>query len=136
MYKNILFGFFILCFISCKTQDVPQLKEGTFQREKPYTFLGNKRIAVDKLLLYPDSTFLLSLDGAVIIIQCQGRWSYIDKNVIELKCREPYFLEEYSGGYMNVRKRNVKIMNENKIKLQLPEPGGKKYIILKRIITD
>jgi hypothetical protein len=44
MYKNILFGFFILCFISCKTQDVPQLKEGTFQREKPYTFLGNKRI--------------------------------------------------------------------------------------------
>ena len=112
-------------------------------------------IGEDKLILNKDSTFSLSLNSAVVINECQGKWYYLDNKTIHLKCNDEkkYYLTLktdnkttpqdtssmfpfdpiWINGYMRVRERNVKIVNANKIKLEMPEPGGKKYIVLKRV---
>jgi len=145
----------ISCFISCKTINVPQIQEGIFNKNHIYYFVGSQIISENELILNKDSTFLLSLDGAIIINKCQGKWYYLDNKTIHLKCddEKKYYLTlitdttitpqdtsaiisfdpAWINGYMRVRERNVKIVNENKIRLEMYEPGGKKYIVLKRV---
>jgi hypothetical protein len=129
---------------SCITIKVPKIEEGQFIKIHDYFFLDAKVTDVDELILNKDSTFSLSFYNPVVTSKCQGKWYYMDERTIYLKCNEPYIPQDtcincmpfdlsWITGYMRVRERKVKVVNANKIKLELPESESKKYIILKRI---
>ena len=154
MDKFFVIVLLTICFVSCKTVNVPLIQEGTFSKNYDYYFAGSRIISEEELILNRDSTFSIVFNG-VVINKCQGKWYYLDNKTIHLKCNdeEKYYLTLRTGsetmpqdtsskflfdpalmnGYMRVRERNVKIVNENKIKLEMPELGGKKYIVLKRV---
>ena len=155
MYKFFVIVLLTICFISCKTVNVPLIQEGTFSKNYEYYFVGSRIISEDELILNRDSTFSLIFNG-VVINKCQGKWYYLDNKTIHLKCHDEkkYYLtlrtdsnitpqdsssmvlfdSALMNEYMQVRERNVKIVNKNKIKLEMPEPSGKKYIVLKRVM--
>ena len=140
------------CFISCKTIQAHRIEEGKFIKTYKYSFLGSECIGEDELILNQDSTFSFERSSHPVgSIKCQGKWYYLDNKTIHLKCddEKKYYLtlphdtsskilfdQTWVKGYMRVRERNVKIVNENKIKLEIPEAGVRKYIVLKRVMGN
>ena len=132
------------CTISCKTMQAYRIEEGKFIRADKYSFLGSDRIDIHELILNQDSTFSFKYSGPAGSNKCQGKCYYLDNKTILLKCNdEEYYLisqdnskvpldPAWMSGYMRDRERKVKIVNENKIKLEIP--GVKKYIVLKRVV--
>lgn len=106
------------------------IKEGVF------TFTVAKEVD-EQLILKPDSTFKLRVYiglGSLKYTTCSGKWNYISKDKILIRSTDKVeYYEEFMPGYISKRIRKIKIINENKIKM---EPSfrmpSKKFIILKR----
>jgi hypothetical protein len=134
--------------MTCKTINAQQIIEGIFNKVDQYEFLGSMYNCKDELILNSDSTFFLTFI-CIHINKCQGKWYYLDDSTIYLKCDEPKssalihykdisipFDPFWMKEYMNVRERQIKIIDENTIKLEMPDSEYNEYIILKRVVEQ
>jgi hypothetical protein len=146
-HKYFITLLFVICLIACKTASAQQITERIFNKVYKYEFLGSVCNCKDELILNSDSTFFLTFI-CIHINKCQGKWYYLDDSTICLKCDEPEPVFIYYKGismpfdpswmkeYMRVRERQVKIVDENTIKLEMPDSESKEYIILKRVVEQ
>ena len=139
---------FVICLLTYKTVSAQQITKGIFNKVDQYEFLGSVCNCKDELILNRDSTFFLTFI-CIHINKCQCKWYYLDDSTICLKCDEPkpVFIH-YKGismpidpsivmtEYMRVRERQVKIVDENTIKLEMPDSESNEYIILKRVVEQ
>ncbi|MDR2651319.1 MAG: hypothetical protein LBC68_03260 [Prevotellaceae bacterium] len=144
-HKYFIAILFVICLIACKTASAQQITDGVFNKVYKYEFLNSVCNCKDELILNSDSTFFLTF-MCIHINKCQGKWYYLDDITICLKCDEPDVFIHYKGismpidpsivmtDYMRVRERQVKIVDENTIKLEMPESKYNEYIILKRVV--
>jgi len=131
MKKEILFiGAFFFLFYSCKTRiDTKKIIPGVFE----YTYKKGKG-SKEELILNDDSTFVLTSYTYFQPPTCNGNWSIINNDTILIKCNpEEHPLAPFVTGYMEVRIRKIKIINNNKLKMPIENNVIRRYVILKRI---
>lgn len=127
MKKYISITFILLFFIACKSSYYP-IKTGQF-----CFYYSKEKNLKDELILKDDSTFVLTLYGGAYTPTCTGKWKYIEENVIRLECyNETDLLAPITSGYMNLREREVKIINSDKLKMPIENNIKRKYVILRR----
>lgn len=106
MIKNTIY-FLIILFASCTANK--SLIGGYYKSGKDFKH---------SLILNKDSTFVLSKQYFEVNSKCQGRWRYLSKDTLLLKCDSESFPAVIAGGYMSEREQKVIILNSKKIKLQ------------------
>lgn len=88
-------------------------------------FIGLSEAPRDEIRLNNNGTFYLVF-RSIITKRCKGTWSFVSNNMIVLKCAESSdFLESIRSDYMGGDSINIKIINNNKLKVN--------KIIFKRI---
>jgi hypothetical protein len=108
----------LLVFVSCKVL--------TLQQEMPGEYYKGGKDCEYSLKLNQDSTFVLSIKYQDAKPQCNGKWQYLGKDTLVLKCNEVENISEtLNNGYMTDREKKVRIINRNRLKLD--------QIILKRM---
>ena len=117
MYKLLFFT--LLFFISCKSSIELFETSGKFTKKKKTNQLS--------LSLNKDSTFLLKLSYPT---KCVGKWTFIGQDSIFLKCIYNNPLASFFYGYMDKREHYVKIINNNKLKIN--NYRNNQNVILKR----
>jgi len=119
--KYIIITFISVFIFSCKTQN-KYIESGIYSY---YYELSDDK---EELILNSDSSFIFYSYKT----SCSGRWEYIEPNTILISCNEVDFAEKLQFGYMNTRKREIKILSKNKLKLPIFNNVKKKYVILNK----
>jgi uncharacterized lipoprotein NlpE involved in copper resistance len=113
MIKHYLTVLIAFVFASCKS--VSQNAQGVYsQNGMDYQYH----------LTLNDSSFTLTQKYFEVNSTCKGKWNYIAKDTILLKCNDEDLSAKLQSGYISERERKIVVLNKNK--LQLGE------IILKR----
>ena len=106
MIKTLIY-ILIVGLSSCKSLHIDRGEY--YKKGKDYTY---------SLKLTEDSTFILSKKYQDAFPQCSGKWSYIAKDTILLKCDEMKdVMESLTNGYMAERENRLIVLNQNKVKL-------------------
>jgi hypothetical protein len=88
----------------------------TVNRYIPGTYfskgIGYKR----NLKLNKDGTFVLANENFDSKSECQGKWKYLSKDTLLLKCDTESFPAIISSGYISERQQKVILMDNNQIK--------------------
>lgn len=118
----------VMSFIGCKAPQSLKVANGHFV----YYYADGY---FDELVLYQDGSFKLSSHYHYDFIStCTGKWEYIDKSTILIKCNPESPLRAIQRGYISNRERTVKIINKDKLKMPPVFYNTKReYIILKRV---
>ena len=82
----------------------------------------------EELILNSDSSFILNSYKT----SCSGKWEYINPDIILISCDDVNFIDKLQSGYMAMRKREIKILNKNKLKFPIINNVKMKYVILKK----
>ncbi len=70
------------------------------------------------LILNNDGTFMLNKRYFEADAKCHGKWTYLSKDSILLKCDSDTIPETIAGGYISNREQKILVLNNKKIKLQ------------------
>ncbi|MBF0762528.1 hypothetical protein IR148_15915 [Dysgonomonas mossii] len=92
-----------------------------------------------KLELNADTTFYLQISNQ----SCIGKWRFLSKNKVMLKCDDVDTMDALSSGYLSQREYTIKLLNDNNFELTiynpylpsiplLNQPGKKEKVPLKR----
>ncbi|MXV18005.1 copper resistance protein NlpE [Hufsiella ginkgonis] len=106
MSKNILWLSMVL-FASCTASKGLVGNYARAGKDFKYTLTINQ-----------DSTFALTKQYFEASSKCQGRWSYISKDTLILKCDAEKFPAAIAGGYMQDREQKVVLLANGKLMLQ------------------
>jgi len=120
----------IFLFTACKTRkEINMLCPGTFE------FIYNKgKESREELILKGDSTFILTSFTYIQPPTCNGNWSIINKDTLLINCNpEKDTFAYFVTGYMELRTRKIKIINNNKLKMPITNNDKRKYVILQRV---
>jgi hypothetical protein len=113
--KKLVFYIVILIFLfSCKSQQI------TFSSIRGI-FEGTETFYYVELELNQDRTCSLRKTFDLSKIECQGEWSMLNSNLIEIKCNINPILSDIEkalqGGSYIEGNLEIKILSENKLKL-------------------
>lgn len=115
MSKYLLF-ILIIVLASCRTISISQNIQGQYYKAgKDYQY---------DLSLNNDSSFTLTQKYFEVNSTCGGRWQYLSRDTLLLKCYEENLSAKLQGGYMTEREKKVIVLGKKKLKI------GK--VILKR----
>jgi hypothetical protein len=109
MMKNILIisvGI-IIFFSSCSN---------TLYRTVKGTYNGNGKDYHYSLSIN-DSSFLLTQKYFEVNSTCKGKWQFLSKDTILLKCDEEDLSAKLQSGYMTEREKKVIVLNKNKVQV-------------------
>lgn len=102
---------FILMIVltSCKTVSVSQNIQGQYYKAgKDYQY---------DLSLNNDSSFTLTQKYFEVNSTCRGKWQYLSRDTLLLKCNEEDLAAKLQGGYMTEREKKVIVLGINKLKI-------------------
>jgi hypothetical protein len=102
MKKAIIFSVF---FVSCA------VSHGV-----PGDYYNNGADYKKSLLLNKDGTFALNIELFDGKSECHGKWEYLSKDTILLKCDSEAFPGVITSGYMSERQQKVVLLDDDKIK--------------------
>jgi len=130
MLRIISLILIIIICSKCKSSYIPySIEPGEFS-----FYYSSKETDREHLILKHDSTFKLTLYGGPYCPSCDGKWKFIDKNTIRIECfpdKNP--LAPISSGYMSLRVREIKVINNIKLKMPIENNVKRKYVILERV---
>jgi len=132
-YKSISIIYLIfstlICCYSCKTKfQVENFSPGKFS----FTYIKGKN-SREELILKEDSTFILTSYGIHHPPTCSGYWSVSNDTLIIKCCEDESPLVPILSGYMRPRKRELKIIDNNRLKMSIENNVKWNYVILKRL---
>lgn len=64
-----------------------------------------------------DSSFILTQKYFEVNSTCNGKWNYVSKDTIFLRCEEVDKSAKFESGYMNERERKIILISKKKMKL-------------------
>jgi len=92
---------------SCKTTPLLQSLPGQYYKNwKGYKYI---------LILNNDSSFIYTEKYREGSPRCEGKWQFISKDTLLLKCGKATFTEALSSGYLAEREKKVIVVNKNKV---------------------
>lgn len=104
-----LFIISIIFLASCKTNSLVQSMPGHYYKKgKDYRYI---------LDLNNDSSFTFKIQYREGSVSCQGKWQYILKDTLLLKCGGTSLSEMLQRGYMEEREKKVIVISKNKLKV-------------------
>jgi len=134
MRKYNLFILIVIICAGCKSfnpQSSYTIESGRFC----FYYTKDKKIK-DELILNDDSTFRLTLYDAGYKPSCTGIWKVIDKNTIRIECSPQFFGGSLNSANISKRTRELKIINNNKIKMPIENNVKRKYVTLERMEVE
>lgn len=109
MRKLILTLLSILILLSCRSVRISQDLTGEyFKQGKDYSY---------NLTINRDSSFTFVKKYFEVNSRCHGRWLYLSKDTLLLRCDKEEFPAQLLGGYMSEREKRVFLLGKNKLKL-------------------
>lgn len=97
----------IIFSTSCKTTSLFQNLQGQYYKKgKDYKYI---------LILNNDSSFTFTERYHEGRSSCQGKWLFISKDTLLLKCGEASLSEMLQRGYMEEREKKVILISTNKV---------------------
>lgn len=133
IYKLILFILIFIICIGCKSSYYSETSHRIKCGHFCFNYFNNNHIR-DELILNNDSTFSLTLYGGGYKPSCTGKWKFVDRNVIRIECtpdNEP--LAFLNSANINMRARDIKIIDSNRLKMPIENNIKRKYVILERV---
>lgn len=125
--KNNKTALIILCIFipSCKTSS-------SYLNQQGYYYKKGKGYRCS-VTLNKDSTFLFTKKYFEADSKCNGKWYFLTKDTLLLKCKDAALYDELISGY--IRERNFKaiLINKNKLKVdnitlkKQPSKKGNKF---------
>ncbi len=105
--KNNLLLILIVVFACCKSVAISQNIDGQyFKAGKDYQY---------NLSLNKDSSFTLTQKYFEVNSTCKGKWSYLSRDTILLKCDEEDLSAKLQSGYMTDREKKIVVVSKNKL---------------------
>lgn len=125
--KTCICLLFITC-VSCAPVQMVTINSGCFQH-----VIGDMTTTI---VLKKDHQFTFIKSYGTLDIKCKGRWEYISKDTIILRCEQEPLEKAIVLGYMPVRNHKIKVINANKLKLLDENTTHKrKYFILNKVYS-
>ena len=88
----------------------------TVNRFIPGNYYNNGTDYKNSLRLNKDGTFVLTTENFDSKSGCQGKWKYLTKDTLLLKCGDEGFLAIITSGYITNREQKVVLLGNNQIK--------------------
>lgn len=120
--KHLLIVLIPVLLFSCKSQSLYNIETGTYRYQ--YKSTDDE----EELVLNSDSTFVLNSYKT----SCYGKWRYIHPNTILVICDDVDLMKKIQSNYMSLRKREVEILRNNRLKLPITNNIKMKYVILNK----
>ena len=131
--KKIVAILFAIINTSCISHHIAMINSGYFQNVRKNSILQNSITIKETIDLRDNYQFTHIQSYGRIEVKCSGKWEYIDKDTIFLKCEHETIGNAITQGYMPVREHKIKVINTNKLKLLIYDNTRMKYVILKRV---
>ena len=97
--------YFFMLWVSC-----------TVNRIIPGNYYNNGTDYKNSLKLNNDSTFVIAIENFDSKSGCHGKWKYLSKDTLLLKCDTEGFPAIITSGYISEREQKVVLLGHNKIK--------------------